>query len=174
MAVHGWRGHDIHLRSPSRQRFPGREIAVPPGRPSAPSQGSRGQRRKPPTTAGSSGIWHLITTIGSPVVLGTVLLFYFGWVRTNAQMHDLGLDSSVLNFSTTEYILKSIYVLFIPLVVLLALALLLNGLHQRLVAPAVRQPHRRIAATRVARVLAASWVLWAAVAIAQLALAPSP
>lgn len=147
---------------------------MPRDRRPAPSRGSRGQRREPSTTPDSSGLWHLITTIGSPVALGTVLLFYFGWVRTSVQMHDLGFDSSVMNLSTTDYILKSINVLSIPLVLLLITALLLSGLHQGLVAPAVRRSHRGIAATRAARILAASWMLWAVVAIAQLTLAPSP
>ena len=85
---------------------------------------------------------HLIATIGSPLALGTALLFYFGWVRTKVQTEELGYHLSILDFSTTDYILKSINVLSVPLVLLLIVALVLNGIHQRLVVPVSRSAGR--------------------------------
>ena len=114
---------------------------------------------------------HLIATIGSPVALGTALLFYYGWVRTKIQTKRLGYDLSILDFSTTDYILKSINVLSV-LVPLLIVALILNGLHQRLVVPISRRSRRRIALLRLARLLQMSWVLWSFLGIVILSLAP--
>jgi hypothetical protein len=62
-------------------------------------------------SAGSQ-IGRLILSIGSPLALLTTLMFYFGWVRTQVQAHELGYDAAVLNFSTTDYLLKSVNVLF--------------------------------------------------------------
>ncbi|MCA1673246.1 MAG: hypothetical protein LC799_13955, partial [Actinobacteria bacterium] len=115
---------------------------------------------------------HLIATIGSPLALGTALLFYFGWVRTKFQTEELGYHLSLLDFSTTDYVLKSINVLSVPLVLLLLVALVLNGLHQRLVVSTSRQAHRRVVLLLLARLLVMSWILWGLLGIALLSLAP--
>jgi len=117
-------------------------------------------------------VLHLIATIGSPLALGTALLFYFGWVRTKVQTEELGYHLSILDFSTTDYILKSINVLSVPLVLLLIVALVLNGIHQRLVVPVSRQSRRRVVLLHLARLLRMSWILWSFAGIALLSLAP--
>jgi len=121
---------------------------------------------------GTANVLHLIATIGSPLALGTALLFYFGWVRTKKQTEELGYHVSILDFSTTDYILKSINVLYVPLVLLLIVALVLNGLHQRLVVPTSRRARRRVVLLHLARLLAMSWILWGLLGIALLSLAP--
>ncbi len=72
-----------------------------------------------------------VTLVGSPVAVGTGLLFYFGWVRTTRQARALGYDTTVLDLSTADYLLKSVNVLFLPVVVLLLAALVLHTLHVR-------------------------------------------
>ena len=65
----------------------------------------------------------LITKVGSPIAVGTALLFYFGWTRADAQARALGYDVTLLGLTTSDYVLRSINVLFLPLILLLLGAL---------------------------------------------------
>jgi hypothetical protein len=58
-----------------------------------------------------------IASIVAPASLVTALLFYFGWARTNSQAQVLGLDYSLFDFSTQEYLLRSIDPMYWPLFV---------------------------------------------------------
>jgi hypothetical protein len=98
----------------------------------------------------------------SPIAIATGLLFYFGWVRASVQAKQLGYDTAILDWSVQDYILRSILVLFIPLMALVALMLLLIWLHQRLVLPMADDG--RLAAW-LPRGLRGSWLLWAAAAV---------
>ena len=69
-------------------------------------------------------LMRFITSIGSPIALATSLLFYFGWVRSEEQARAFGADASVFAMSTQDYVLRSVNVLFFPLVLMLLLALL--------------------------------------------------
>jgi hypothetical protein len=73
-----------------------------------------------------------ITSIGSPIALGTALLFYFGLVRSQAQAKAFGADASVFAMSTQDYVLRSINVLFFPLILLLLVGLLVHRLDRTL------------------------------------------
>jgi hypothetical protein len=91
----------------------------------------------------------------SPLAVGTVLLFYFGWVRTKTEAAALGYDSKILEFTTTDYVLRSINVLSVPVVAVLLLALVVLRAHEWLTG--------RLGATgrlRLARVLLRSWLFW--------------
>lgn len=107
----------------------------------------------------------LLAAVGSPIALVTALLFYFGWVRTRFQARALGYDPSVLDLSVQDYLLKSINVLFLPLVFLVLGFLVLHQQHRRLIAAARRNPRIRSAALRAGRLMILSWPLWIAVAI---------
>ena len=86
-------------------------------RPSAdrrrpPDRGRAPTRRPPPslapaasTEAGTTMLTSLqrIAVFGSPVVLASGLLFYYGWVRATTQARDLGYEITVLPLSTTDY-----------------------------------------------------------------------
>ncbi len=48
----------------------------------------------------------------------TALAFYFGWVRTYAYLRYFGLDTSVVDFSTTDYALRSVSAAYWPLMCL--------------------------------------------------------
>ena len=61
-----------------------------------------------------------VTTCGllsvvAPTTLVVALLYYFGWARTSAQAHAMGLDDSLFGYSTQDYILRSISSMFWPL-----------------------------------------------------------
>jgi len=73
-----------------------------------------------------------ITSIGSPIALATALLFYFGWVRSEEQAKAFGADASVFDMSTQDYVLRSINVLFFPLILLLLAGLLVHRLDRKL------------------------------------------
>jgi hypothetical protein len=120
---------------------------------------ARARTDTPPDSSAASGAQdalRLIAAVGSPIAVGTGLLFYFGWVRASVQAERLGYDSSILDWSIQDYILRSINVLFIPLVALLLLLLLVVWLHQRLVVPTLKE--RKL--TWVPDRLKASWIGW--------------
>ena len=124
---------------------------------------------QPATSQSTASVLRVVATIGSPLALGTALLFYFGWVRAKIQARALGYDSSIMNLSTTDYILNSIDVLYIPLMLLLIVALVLNGLHQRLIVPNIRRSRYRKRLLRMAWLLEKSWILWGVLDILMLA-----
>jgi hypothetical protein len=79
----------------------------------APTEGSAEATIADPNADGPlSKIAAFVVNIGSPLALITALMFYFGWVRTQVQARQLGYDVAVLQLSTTDYLLKSINVLF--------------------------------------------------------------
>jgi hypothetical protein len=125
-------------------------------------------RDDPPTASSAGGAGaalRLIATVGSPIAIATGLLFYFGWVRASVQAKRLGYDTAILDWSIQDYILRSINVLFIPLMTLLVVALLLLWLHQRLVLRIVTSGRPGTAARWLPRALRASWLMWVAVGI---------
>lgn len=61
----------------------------------------------------------LIGAVVAPTTLVTGLAFYFGWRRERAFAGYFGIDQSVLGFSTSDYVLRSIDALFVPFVVVL-------------------------------------------------------
>src|SRR5687767_11995280 len=73
-----------------------------------------------------------ITSIGSPIALATALLFYFGWIRSEEQARAFGADASVFAMSTQDYVLRSVNVLFFPLILMLMVCLLLLRLDRAL------------------------------------------
>ncbi len=111
--------------------------------PRSDGQGPRSEPRRTTATA-----WRVLATVVSPLAVVTALLFYYGWDRTKVEAEDLGYDSSLLDFSVQDYVLRSINVLFVPLMLVLLLAVLLHWMHTRFVAPrtvaqGARPPLRR-------------------------------
>jgi hypothetical protein len=116
------------------------------------------QDQRPSATADAKTALQLIAQIGSPLALITVLLLYFGWVRSDAQARALGYDVSLLAFSTQDYVLRSVNVLFFPIVFVLLMALCLNLLHQRILR-SIKQGSGIKATTYAVRSLKVSWVV---------------
>lgn len=91
----------------------------------------------------------LLKYIGSPIAVGTTLLFYFGWVRSNEQAQQFGADISVFQMSADDFTLRSVNVVFLPL-----LALVVGGLIFLRVHPLLRDR-----AATASRVFLWSWLL---------------
>lgn len=70
----------------------------------------------------------------APTTIVTGILYYFGWVYTNARSSYFGIDPGSLQFSTTDYLLRSIQPIFIPLTAILSVALGTLALHGMLLA----------------------------------------
>jgi hypothetical protein len=102
--------------------------------------------------------WRTLVEIGSPVAVATALLYYFGWVRNGQQARRLGYDGSVMDLSTTDYLLKSVNVLYVWLVALLVLALLLHSVHRRAVPRLAARPRWPRVLLRIAFILRVAWL----------------
>jgi hypothetical protein len=73
----------------------------------------------------------VVTTIGPPVTIVTALMIYFGWARSDTQARAMGLDVSLFRFSAQDYVLQSISTLYVPLLIVAAVALAGLALHWR-------------------------------------------
>lgn len=86
---------------------------------------------------GPINVLAVIGSITSQAVLITALLYYFGWVYTHNFFRYFGIDISLLDYSTTDYVLRSINVAFQPFAYLALAAFLLLGFHRLMVLPAL-------------------------------------
>jgi hypothetical protein len=82
----------------------------------------------------------LLSAIGSPLAVGTALLFYFGWVRTREQSRAVGFSASSLDFSIQEYMLRSIDVLYPVGLVVVLVVVAGQWSHRRHILPLVHGP----------------------------------
>jgi hypothetical protein len=71
---------------------------------------------------GSSRVIGLVAAVVTPTTLITALAYYFGYRRERAFAGFFGIDVSALNFTTTDYVLRSVDALFVPAVVVLLVA----------------------------------------------------
>jgi hypothetical protein len=141
--------------------------------PSGPAPEPEPRAEEPTGSSSAGGLGNalrLVATIGSPIAITTGLLFYFGWVRASVQARELGYDTAILDWSVQDYILRSVLVLFIPLMALAALMLLLIWVHQHLVVPLA---DAGTLASWLPRGLRGSWLLWVSLAVALSAVAAS-
>ena len=119
-------------------------------------------------------VFAVLGALSALLTLVTAVLFYFGWRRSDVQARAMGVDVSLFGFSSSDYVLRSISALYLPLLVALGLLLAAGLLHGRVLAglqaPAWRVPGRReraaAAAARVAR-----GAIWTAAACVGLVLA---
>lgn len=77
-------------------------------------------------------LWRLATGILGQTALLTALLLFFGWARTQATFAYFGVDLSLLDFSTTDYVLRSVNSAYSPLLMLGLAFLAGTVLHERL------------------------------------------
>ncbi|QKV79888.1 hypothetical protein [Amycolatopsis sp. Hca4] len=73
----------------------------------------------------------------SQTVLLSSVLFYFGWVRTQATWGYFGIDVGLLGYSTADFALRSINATFLPLIGIGVVALLAVAFHRGVLLPAV-------------------------------------
>jgi hypothetical protein len=64
-------------------------------------------------------IIELVGSIVAPVTVLSALLYYFGWVRTNAVFGYFGADPAILGFGVPEYLTRSVGPAFAPIVIVL-------------------------------------------------------
>ncbi len=89
-------------------------------------------------------------------------MFYFGWIRTRAEAQAFGYDVSVTGMSVQDFVLKSIYVLYVPLLVPLLASIVLVWLHRRLIRAAHHRVGLRDTLVWFASALTVSWTIWLA------------
>lgn len=75
------------------------------------------------TADGHSVLRQVAAGLGNVAIL-TALLVYFGWVRSEVQARRLGIDESILNMSTRDYLLRSVRPVLVLLVVVAVSGLL--------------------------------------------------
>jgi hypothetical protein len=114
-----------NLTAPRRRPPHGR--ARPPRDGRADGTGAPATVTRP--TMGLERGLQVVTAIIAPTTLLTALLFYFGWIRTNALFQYFGVDATVLGFTTQDYLLRSSEALYVPLGTLLVVGLAALWLH---------------------------------------------
>jgi hypothetical protein len=86
----------------------------------------------PSPLTGLRVVGDLLGLVVPTLTLVTGLFYYFGWVRTGATFDYFGVDRSVLDFSSQDYVLRSVGVAFRPaalvIAVLIAVTLIRAGL----------------------------------------------
>ena len=82
------------------------------------------------SVSGSGGPWRVAAIVASQTVVLTAVLFYFGWTRANATFRYFGIDLSLLDFSTSDYLLRSANSAFRPLLLIGLVALVATGAHE--------------------------------------------
>jgi hypothetical protein len=116
-------------RRSSRARRPDAE---PQQLPRAEDGGARGADTQeavaegPPEADGKDRgdlLRSIVVAVGNVGVL-TALLVYFGWVRSEVQSRELGIDESILGMSTQEYVLRSVRAVLVLLIVMAVFGLL--------------------------------------------------
>jgi hypothetical protein len=123
-------------------------------------------RNKEPPQETQLSSARIIGLILSQTTLITAALFYFGWIRTRASYGYFGVDTSLLGYGVSDYLLRSTNSAF-PFVVLPVVAMLVGtALHrglQRLAARGARWPVRVL--PRLAAVLGSLALGFAAVSV---------
>ena len=80
------------------------------------------------TAAPTGSVWShvlgFLSVIGPPATVVTALVFYFGWARAQAQAEWMGLHVNLFGYTTRDFALLSISALYLPLLLLIALAML--------------------------------------------------
>lgn len=90
------------------------------------------------------GVVRALLVFVSQTVVITGLLYYFGWVRTQADFGYFGVDPSLLSYTTADYVLRSVNSSFPFLIGMALVLLLLLGLHRWVLARVVRAPVRAL------------------------------
>lgn len=85
--------------------------------------------------------------IASQLVLITAMLYYFGWVRTDGFLSYFGVDPSVADYSTAEYVLRGIRVAFTPFIYAAFIVLVLFAAHRLKVMPTLETAEAKFGQT---------------------------
>jgi hypothetical protein len=88
--------------------------------PAGPTQGSgSGQPAIPaePSSGLPQQLAKILGAVVAPVTLVSALLYYFGWSHAYWFCNYFGVNSTVLGFTTTDYLMRSVDALFVPMTV---------------------------------------------------------
>jgi hypothetical protein len=98
---------------------------------------------RPSAGHGLPQVTRFLGSVVAPTTLLTALLFYFGWLHAYWFFRSLGVHSTVLELSTRDYVQRSVDGLFVPIVVMAAVAVPALWGHARLQRrmQEVRPPH---------------------------------
>ncbi|GAB2965355.1 hypothetical protein LWP59_23275 [Amycolatopsis acidiphila] len=103
-----------------------------------------------------SGLPRVLRAAGALVAPGTALvalLYYFGWLRVFWFCNYFGVNSTVLGFTTEDYLMRNVDGLFVPLAVVATITLLVAW-SRYLVGPVLaRRPAARLLAAGIALVV---------------------
>jgi hypothetical protein len=124
-----------------------------------------------PANAESSP-WRTAGAIASQTALLVAVLFYFGWASASETFGYFGVDISLLGFGTSDFLLRSIYSAYQPLLVVVLVALAGVLLHQLLMAAVDRSDARREQARRLPVVVLAVGIVACGGAMLGLAVHP--
>jgi len=143
-----------------------RDGVVDASTPVTPEAGD-GKESSEDLVANEQSIPDLIRVVGSivaPTALLTALLYYFGWVVTNAQAKVFGLDESALGYSTRDYLLRSTGAIFIPLGCILLVGVAWIWAH-RVLSGWLKIPERRETVARLTKAFALSGAVMVAIGL---------
>jgi hypothetical protein len=99
-------------------------------RPATRAAAAGPETDKPDSVGAAREVLQTIALVIAPTTLITALLFFFGWTRTTAAYRYFGIDQSLLDFSTRDYLIRSPNSAFAPLFIILLVALLWLWLHE--------------------------------------------
>lgn len=90
-----------------------------------------------------------IGSVVAPTAALTAVLYYFGWLRTNAAADEAGLDPSLFGYGTSDYILRSTQALVRPVGLCLALGAVAIVADSGIVRAITRRVHSHPGSTRI-------------------------
>jgi hypothetical protein len=71
------------------------------------------------------------------------VLYYFGWVRTQAMFAYFGVDTSLIGYGIPDYVLRSVDAAFRPFIYAALIALITLGIHRLVIRRTLNMPERR-------------------------------
>lgn len=92
------------------------------------------------TIRATSKVAGVLAAVVAPTTLVTALAYYFAWRREEAFAGYFGIDPALLDLSTSEYVLRSVDALFVPITALLLVAFAALALRV-LLAPRLDSPY---------------------------------
>ncbi|MFC5379428.1 hypothetical protein [Aquipuribacter nitratireducens] len=145
-----------------------RRGASDPARDTAPAQPPTppAPAHEPAPAVTLGGLLRGVALVGPPVTVATALLFYFGWATTHAQAAAMGLDESIFGMGTTDYVLRSLDALFVPVLVGSAALIAWSAFRARVVHDVESGAAGARRTPPAARVALHLWWVWAALTVA--------
>lgn len=96
--------------------------------------------RRPLWGVGAGDVLAIVGSIVAPSVLITGLLYYFGWIRARFALVYFGIDTNLIEYSTSDYVLRSVNIVFESSIRIAFIALILLVFHQLVVLRALDMP----------------------------------